>query len=78
MKINQICFKNIVKIIELSIFECIYVSWGVLGYPGVSWGNKTDPVKRIYLVVADLFALTFRYNTKYLRKNSNFGMFMES
>ena len=19
------------------------MSWGVLGYPGVSWGNKTDP-----------------------------------
>ena len=21
-----------------------YVYWGVLGYPGVSWGNKTDPI----------------------------------
>ena len=20
------------------------MSWGVLGYPGVSWGNKTDPI----------------------------------
>ena len=19
------------------------MSWGVLGYPGVSWGNKSDP-----------------------------------
>ena len=19
------------------------MSWGIMGYPGVSWGNKTDP-----------------------------------
>ena len=25
---------------------CPGVSLGVLGYPGVSWGNQTDPLKR--------------------------------
>ena len=25
---------------------CPGVSLGVLGYPGVSWGNQTDPLER--------------------------------
>ena len=34
------------------------VSWCVLGYPGVSWGNKTDPSGEYVLVLGSFRSRT--------------------
>ena len=48
MKINLQINKTIIKMNKQRYFDLSFRysrgSWGVLGFLGVSWGNKTDPV----------------------------------
>ena len=49
MKINLQINKMVIKMNKQRYFDVSFrycrASWGVMGCLGVSWGNKTDPVK---------------------------------